>query len=86
LDPVLRTSYADKMYSLLKDNGKLAGLLFDFPLNESGPPFGGSVAEYEKTFQEYFVIKNMNRSYNSIKSREGRELFIIFEKKNKSKL
>lgn len=84
LDPVLRTDYVRKMFELLKDNGKLAGLLFDFPLSEAGPPFGGAIAAYKKTFQEYFEIKNMNRSYNSIKPREGRELFIIFEKKNLS--
>lgn len=82
LDPELRKAYTKKMYDLLNPNGKLAGLLFDFPLNEAGPPFGGSIAEYKKTFEQYFGIKNLNRCYNSIKPREGRELFIIFEKKN----
>ncbi len=86
LDPLLRKDYAEKMSELLNKNGKLVGLLFDFALDESGPPFGGSISEYKKTFQDYFEIKNLNRSINSIKPRQGRELFIIFEKKNMSKL
>jgi len=86
LDPSLRNEYAKKMNDLLNDNGKLVGLLFDFDLEVSGPPFGGSVSEYEKTFQKHFKIKTLNRSINSIKPRQGRELFIIFEKKNISKL
>ena len=86
LDPTLRNAYAIKMFHLLKDKGKLVGLLFDFLLNEEGPPFGGSIFEYQKTFQEYFEIKNLNRCINSIKPRQGKELFIIFEKNIKSRL
>jgi thiopurine S-methyltransferase len=86
LDPSLRNDYAKKMNALLHDNGKLVGLLFDFDLDASGPPFGGSISEYEKTFQKYFTIKTLSRSINSIKPRQERELFIIFEKKNRRKL
>ena len=81
LDPVLRQKYADKMHDLLAENGKLAGLLFDFELTEEGPPFGGSPAEYLKLFSEKFNIIKLERCYNSIKQRAGRELFFIFEKK-----
>ncbi|WP_412783757.1 hypothetical protein, partial [Aeromonas sanarellii] len=42
LDPELRNQYATKMYNLLNTNGKIAGLLFNFPLTNEGPPFGGS--------------------------------------------
>ncbi len=81
LDPVLRQKYVDKMHDLLSENGKLAGLLFDFELTEDGPPFGGSTAEYLKLFSEKFTIKKLERCYNSIQPRAGRELFFIFEKK-----
>ncbi|MDP3944402.1 MAG: SAM-dependent methyltransferase [Lutibacter sp.] len=81
LDPVLRQKYVDKMAGLLAEKGKLAGLLFDFELTEDGPPFGGSTAEYLPLFSQKFTIKKLERCYNSIKPRNGRELFFIFEKK-----
>jgi hypothetical protein len=81
LDPELRKKYATKMNSLLKPKGKLVGLLFDFPLTEVGPPFGGSIEEYRTLFSPYFHIKILEKSYNSIKPRDGKELFVIFEKK-----
>ncbi|OGS69861.1 MAG: SAM-dependent methyltransferase [Flavobacteria bacterium RIFCSPLOWO2_12_FULL_35_11] len=81
LDPVLRKKYADKMYDLLAEKGKLVGLLFDYELTEAGPPFGGSSTEYLQLFSEKLTIKKLERCYNSIQPRAGRELFFIFEKK-----
>lgn len=81
LSPKLRAEYAQKMSELLVKNGKLVGLLFDFPLTEKGPPFGGSKSEYLDYFKPYFDIKIMERSYNSIKPRQGTELFVIFTKR-----
>ena len=81
LDPSLRLDYAKKMKQLLKPNGKLAGLLFNFPLTESGPPFGGSLTEYKSLFQEHFKIKTLETAHNSIKPRADKELFFIFESK-----
>ncbi len=78
--PELRASYAAKMHGLLKDGGKLAGVFFDFPLTENGPPFGGSKAEYLDLFQPMFRILTLERAYNSIDPRQGNELFFIFEK------
>lgn len=80
LDPALRSAYAKKMNQLLKPKGKLVGVLFDFPLTETGPPFGGSQEEYLTYFQPYFEIKKFDKCYNSILPRAGNELFIIFEK------
>ena len=80
LDPSLRQDYAGKMYSLLKKGGVLAGLFFDFPLTEKGPPFGGSKQEYEALFSKNYEIKTMERAYNSSEGRQGIELFFIFEK------
>ncbi|MBT8316232.1 MAG: SAM-dependent methyltransferase [Lutibacter sp.] len=81
LHPESRKAYVEKMASLLKENGKIAGLLFDFELTQEGPPFGGSYEEYLKLFSPFFQIKVLDRCYNSIKPRFGRELFFIFEKK-----
>ncbi|CAM3658443.1 methyltransferase domain-containing protein [Flavobacterium saliperosum] len=78
LTPELREKYVSKMHSLLSGNGKLFGLLFDFPLTEEGPPFGGSKAEYLNLFSEKFNIKTLETAYNSIKPRAERELFFIF--------
>jgi len=81
LEPHLRAQYAEKMKALLKPKGKLVGLLFQFPLTEVGPPFGGSKEEYFTLFENDFYIKRIETAYNSIKPRKGNELFFIFEKK-----
>ena len=81
LDPELRAAYVKKMHALLAPNGKIAGLLFQFPLTEKGPPFGGSREEYLSLFSEYFEINTLEPAYNSIKPRQGNELFFIFTKK-----
>ena len=82
LSPNLRQAYAKHMHSILKPGGKLAGVLFTFPLTESGPPFGGSVEEYKNYFEPYFTINVMEDCYNSITPRLGKEVFIILEKQN----
>lgn len=81
LPPKMRPNYVLKMKGLLKSGGKLAGLFFDFPLTENGPPFGGSKEEYEELFAPYFRIRILERAINSIPPRQGSELFFIFEKK-----
>ena len=81
LPPQLRPQYVQKMNALLRPGGKLAGLLFDFPLTSDGPPFGGSMEEYEQLFTPYFHIRALERATNSIPPRQGSELFFIFEKK-----
>lgn len=80
LHPQLRKNYVQKMVQLLKPGGKLAGLLFDFPLTDQGPPFGGSLAEYKDLFSPYFTINVLERANNSIPPRKDKELFFIFEK------
>ncbi|MFD2890776.1 methyltransferase domain-containing protein [Flavobacterium chuncheonense] len=81
LDPNLRDQYVKKVHSILAPNGKITGLLFDFPLSNEGPPFGGSKNEYTERFEPLFKLKKMERAYNSIKPRANKELFFIFEKK-----
>ena len=80
LDPKTRKQYADKVYELLKPGGKLVGLLFNFPLTQSGPPFGGDRNEYYSYFDKEFKINRMEEAYNSIKPRQGNELFINLQK------
>ena len=81
LHPSLRPHYVSKMSELLQPKGKLIGLLFDFPLTNEVPPFGGSKEEYINRFGPKFEIKKLERAYNSIKPRENKELFFIFEVK-----
>lgn len=76
LDPAMRLAYVKKMHQLLKPTGKLVGLLFEAPLNDEHPPFGGSKKEYELLFSQYFDLTTFESCYNSIKPRAGRELFI----------
>lgn len=81
LPPEKREAYVEKSLNLLKPSGKIAGVLFDFPLTDDGPPFGGSYDEYFRLFSKGFEIKKLEKCHNSVKPRLGRELFFIFEKK-----
>ncbi|MGB0178072.1 MAG: methyltransferase domain-containing protein [Owenweeksia sp.] len=76
LPPEWRSRYAEKMAEILKPGGRLTGVLFDFPLTEKGPPFGGSATEYRGLFEKHFSIHKLERCYNSIKPRAGTEIFI----------
>lgn len=81
LNPSLRVDYVNKMYKLLKPEGKLVGLLFNIPLNNDKPPFGGNKQEYISLFEDKFKIEKMETAYNSIPQREGNELFFKLNKK-----
>ncbi len=73
-----REAYALKMSELIRPGGQLVGLWFDHPLQSDGArPFGGSREEYIGYLQPYFEVKTMARCYNSIKPRQGKELFGI---------
>ncbi|MBP7511060.1 MAG: SAM-dependent methyltransferase [Bacteroidia bacterium] len=78
--PALRDDYAKQMHFLLKKEGVLAGLLFNFPLSEEGPPFGCNREGYFEHFGPFFKILSMEPCENSIKPRAGRELFFILQK------
>ncbi len=81
INPNLRPKYASKIHSVLKSKGKLVGLLFDAILNEDHPPFGGNKKEYLSYFEPYFLIHNMEPCYNSYHNRQGKELFVMLQKK-----
>lgn len=76
ISPSLRKDYVKQTHRLLAPQGKLAGLLFDVPLNDDQPPFGGSKEEYTTLFSPYFDIQLMEPCYNSIEKRANSELFI----------
>ncbi|MBC7382455.1 MAG: methyltransferase [Bacteroidia bacterium] len=82
IHPAMRPGYAKQMFNLLNPNGKLAGVLFDFPLTDEGPPFGGNMDVYKEYFSPYFAINKIEKCYNSIKPRQDRELFFILQKSN----
>ena len=81
LNPELRKDYVQKMKSLLNPKGKIVGLMFQFPLTDEGPPFGGSKEEYITLFQNDFNVITTETAYNSIAPRNSKELFVIFEMK-----
>ena len=80
LDPSMRQAYVSKMHSLLKPKGKITGLLFGVHFEKAGPPFGGNIEDYRTLFSPHFTIQTMEKAYNSVKPREGNELFIIIKK------
>jgi len=80
LDPSLRAQYVEHMARLLKPGGKLVGVLFDSVPNPVGPPFGGSEAEYRALFRLFFPDVSLERCYNSIPPRAGRELWLCAHK------
>ena len=80
IHPSLRENYVKQILSLLKPNGKLVGLLFNKQFTFEGPPFGGTIEEYQLLFQNKFQINKIEEAYNSVKPRIGSELFINFTK------
>jgi hypothetical protein len=84
LDPKLRQAYADKMKSLLDDDGRLVGVFFNVQLGITNPPFGGNREEYKEYFKNDFEFNVFDSCYNSIKPRVGAELFINLQKKIKT--
>ena len=78
----LRDNYVHKMHKLLISKGKLVGLLFAEEFENDHPPFGGTKEEYKKRFSPLFEIQKIELANNSIKAREGRELFINMTKKS----
>lgn len=80
LHPSLRDKYAQKVSELLKPKGRLVGLFFDTEFVGDKPPFGGHKEEYLGYFNNRFFIRKFEKAYNSIKPRQGNELFAIMEK------
>lgn len=76
IDPSLRPNYAKKMHELLVHGGHLMGLLFDAPMNDTHPPFGGCTIEYRQLFEPYFSSVSISPCLNSVAPRMGNEALI----------
>lgn len=81
--PTQRQDYAISMYEKLCISGKLVGLLFNHEFAFTGPPFGGTVAEYTELFSPMFEIEILETATNSIEPRMRRELFILLRKNSR---
>lgn len=82
LPPSMREQYVQKMAELLVPQGKLVGLLFATEFDKAGPPFGGTTEEYLQLFSPYFTDAILEPCRNSIRPRQGNELFVKWVKKN----
>ena len=80
LHPDFRPQYVNKMHGLLNKGGRIIGVLFNRVFEKDGPPFGGSVLEYQNLFNNDFEIQKMEECYNSIEARKGSEVFINLQK------
>jgi hypothetical protein len=82
INPALRKQYVLKCHSLLKDKGRISGLLFNKVFEKEGPPFGGTAEEYRTLFGSLFTFKRFEECTSSIPQRLGNEFFVEFEKKS----
>ncbi|MBD2770343.1 methyltransferase domain-containing protein [Hymenobacter sp. BT664] len=81
LNPQLRPAYAQQCAALLRPGGTLMGLLFDTDFGPGPePPFGGTKEEYRAYFAPYFTFRHFEAATNSLRPRQGRELFICLKK------
>ena len=82
INPSKRRDYLNMVKHILKPKGELVGLLFpiDKDPDEGGPPFGVQLKSTIKLITEYLFLIKEEVSSLSIKSRVGREIFIIFRK------
>ena len=85
LPPKLRQKYVWKMHQLLADDGVLTGLFFNRSF-EVGPPFGGSLAEYEQLFKDAFVLHSIVLADNSVAPRANSELSFEFQKNSSNQV
>jgi hypothetical protein len=76
LESRFRESYIIKSHELLKKDGFIEGVLFDFKSQRNEPPYTASIKEYKDLFQKKFEIKKMEPCLNSEHSRNGKELII----------
>ncbi|MBW7867969.1 MAG: methyltransferase domain-containing protein [Brumimicrobium sp.] len=75
-----RPKYFKKIAELLKEKGRLCGVLFNVHF-ESGPPFGGDIEEYRAMIPlQLFNIDKLEECYNSIKPRSGNEVWLNLQK------
>lgn len=82
IPPEMRELYVQKTHELLHEGGTIVGVLFNKDFGNPHPPFGGSIAEYQRRFSEKFDILKLEACRNSIPPRAGTEVFIRFRNKS----
>lgn len=82
--PEKRIKLIQKTESLLKENGKYVGLVFNHEFAFQGPPFGATPNDFINILIPYLDILLFEQAYNSIKPRKGREHFLIAKRKIKN--
>ncbi|MFA7447498.1 MAG: methyltransferase domain-containing protein [Weeksellaceae bacterium] len=78
--PDRREELAQKLASLLHENGQWVGLLFNREFEKQGPPFGGFREDYIPLFESYFSEIKIEDCFNSIPPRAGSEVFVRMRK------
>lgn len=78
--PARRAEYVARAEALLAPGGRVAGLLFDDPLNADHPPFGGDAATYRALFGARLRVERLEPCAASVRPRAGRELFLVARK------
>jgi hypothetical protein len=80
LESRFRESYINKCHELLKKNGCIEGVLFDFESKTNEPPYPATIKEYTNLFQKKFDIIILERCLISEEARQGKELIIKMKK------
>ncbi len=75
IPPQRRELYVQTMARLLRPGGQLMGLLFTFPLTDQGPPYGGSIEEYNARFGPPFRLEHIAPHPLSVEKRADQEVF-----------
>jgi methyl halide transferase len=64
----------------MSKRGILCGLLFNRIFEQKGPPYGGTISEYNELFSRYFLEVSIKETNLSIPPRMGTEVFIEMKK------
>ena len=85
IDPIMRRVYIEMVRHILKPNGKFVALLFPIDKNpcDGGPPYAVELERTIEIMSEYLFLIKHEIPIHSVKSRVGREVFVIFMKNGK---
>ena len=82
INPSKRPNYIEECSKLLKDKGKLVGIMLPIGNVEvaSRPPFEVKLSELENNFLNFFKIIKIKPNHLSIKKRKGIEYIVEYQK------